>query len=242
MQQTELVYLSEMSLLTLEAEVVRVDPGERLSIVLERTVFYPQGGGQPSDTGRLDGAGGSFLVEDVRWLDGEVRHFGSNERGALRAGERVRLAVDRERRELNTRLHSAGHVVDMAVHRLGLGWIPSKGYHFPQGPYVEYAGRLDRDREELARLLDTETGALVEADFATEMRFVEVHELPAYCRFIPENLPAEKPVRVVLYHDFGVACGGTHVSSLGEIGSIRVRKIKGKGDQVRVSYAIDPSQ
>jgi Ser-tRNA(Ala) deacylase AlaX len=241
MQGTELVYLSEMSLLTLEAEVLRVDPGERLSIVLDRTVFYPQGGGQPSDTGRLDSAEGSFLVEDVRWFDGEVRHSGSSERGELRAGDRVQLAVDRERRELNTRLHSAGHVVDMAVHRLGFGWIPGKGYHFPQGPYVEYEGRLDRDREELVQLLDTEAGALVDADFATEMRFVEVDELPAYCRFIPENLPVGKPVRVVLYHDFGVACGGTHVSRLGEIGRIRVRKLKGKGGQVRVSYAIDPS-
>jgi Ser-tRNA(Ala) deacylase AlaX len=241
MPQTELVYLSEMNLLTLAAEVVRVDPGERPSIILDRTVFYPQGGGQPSDTGRLDGAEGSFLVEDVRWLDGEVRHFGSIERGELREGEHVRLAVDRERRELHTRLHSAGHVVDMAVHRLGLGWIPGKGYHFPQGPYVEYEGRLDRDRDELVELLDTEAGALVAADFATEMRFVEVRELPDYCQSIPANLPAGKPVRVVLYHDFGVACGGTHVSRLGEIGRIRIRKIKGKGDQVRVSYAIDPS-
>jgi Ser-tRNA(Ala) deacylase AlaX len=241
MGQTELVYLSEMNLLTLEAEVERVEPGERISIILDRTVFYPQGGGQPADTGRIDLPEGAFVVEDVRWIDGEVRHFGVMERGGIHAGARVRLSIDRERRELNTRLHSGGHVVDMAVHRLGLGWVPGKGYHFPQGPYVEYHGHLQRDREELMELIEGESGSLVEADYATEMRFVEVDELPALCRFVPPNLPSGKPVRVVLYHDFGVACGGTHVSTLGEIGRIQIRKIKARGDQVRVSYAIDPS-
>jgi Ser-tRNA(Ala) deacylase AlaX len=241
MGQTELIYLSEMNLLSLEAEVERVEPGERIAIILDRTVFYPQGGGQPADTGRIDLPEGRFIVEDVRWLEGEVMHFGVIERGEIRPGDHVRLSVDRARRELNTRLHSAGHVVDMAVHRLGLGWVPGKGYHFPQGPYVEYRGHLQKEREELVQLIDRETSSLVEADFRTEMRFVEVDELPALCRFVPPNLPGGKPVRVVLYHDFGVACGGTHVSTLGEIGKIRIRKIKAKGDEVRVSYAIDPS-
>jgi len=56
---------------------------------------------------------------------------------------------------------------------------------------------------------------------------------------VPENLPKDKPSRVVLYGDFGVPCGGTHVKQLSDIGSINVRKMKASGDSLRVSYEIN---
>lgn len=238
---TDLTYLVDMQRLESEATVIGLTENDgRWSMTLDRTIFYPQGGGQPFDTGFIRGGSGSLEVEEVRWDDQAPRHIGPMT-GEISLGETVGLHVDRERRELNTRLHSAGHVVDMAVDRLGLGWAPDKGYHFPQGPYVEYSGSMELDKEELSRRIEREIESILAEDHLITVRFVPTVELAEYCRVVPDGLGANEMARVVLYGDFGVACGGTHVPALSEIGGIHIRKIKSKGNTIRVSYAIDPS-
>lgn len=236
---TELVYLSNMSLLEIDATVTSLASAEDSDMMtLDRTVFYPQGGGQPFDTGTIEGANGHLVVTEVTWRDGRVHHIGSLS-GSIDVDEKVRLRVDAERRALNTRLHSAGHLVDMAIDRIGLGWIPGKGYHFPQGPYVEYRGSLAQDKSELIKRIESTARDILGEAHRTETRFVERDELERLCRFVPDFIPGGKPTRVVMYGEFGVACGGTHVSELHEIGTLTIRKIKAKGDVVRVSYAVE---
>ena len=92
-------------------------------------MFYPQGGGQPYDTGTISSGDIKFVVEEVRYAEGEVLHIGRFEHVRFMEGEQVRCTVDAERRLLNTRLHSAGHVLDMAVNELGYDWKP-KGLSF----------------------------------------------------------------------------------------------------------------
>ncbi len=239
---TELRYMHDMQLLELDARVTRITPvGDRRSVSLDQTIFYPQGGGQPFDQGSITGPEGKMDVQEVRWGELGPEHIGAVT-GTLEAGQQVRLMVDRDRRELHTRIHSAGHLVDMAVDRLGLGWVPGKGYHFPEGPYVEYRGSLETPKEELIERLETTIASLLEENFSTELRFVPSDQLGQYCRVVPEGIPTDEPVRIVLYGRFGVACGGTHVEQLGDIGRVVIRKIKAKGDAVRVSYAVDQNR
>jgi len=140
MQPTKLLYLEEMQQLTCEAYVVNVDKKDDKSVVyLDQTVFYPQGGGQPYDTGVISTDDSKFIVEEVRLADGLVLHIGHFEGQPFMQGEDVKCVVDEERRMLHTRLHSAGHVLDMAVSELGYEWVPGKGFHFPEGSYVEYS-------------------------------------------------------------------------------------------------------
>jgi Ser-tRNA(Ala) deacylase AlaX len=105
-------------------------------------VFHPQGGGQPSDTGLIvfSGSDLKFSVQDVRSKDGIVLHYGvfegSNPESGIDSekGKEVYLTVDESRRKLNSRLHSAGHLLDMCMQKVGLGHLePGKGYHFPDG-------------------------------------------------------------------------------------------------------------
>jgi Ser-tRNA(Ala) deacylase AlaX len=237
---TELDYLADMQRLEGEGRVQRVDRRDdgRSDVLLDRTIFYPQGGGQPFDQGRITSDSGSIEVSEVRFVEGEVHHIGEMT-GEVGEGQSVRLMVEPTRRELHSRVHSAGHVVDMAVLALGLDWIPGKGYHFPDGPYVEYSGSAgDRDREQLRAGLEREANRFVQERRATEVRFVPKEEMAALCHFVPQELPAGKPQRVVLYGDFGVPCGGTHVANLGDIGRIVIRKLKPSGQTIRVSYAV----
>lgn len=242
MPPTTLLYLEDFIKLQSPARIVTLQPNEdgRTTIVLDQTVFYPQGGGQPYDQGKITGTRGTFVVEEVRFVEGLVHHIGHYEQGAFQAEDTVECHVEPARRLLHSRLHSAGHVVDMALQTLGIGWIPGKGYHFPNGPYVEYAGDVNPEEKEKRRSeIEKACQTIIAKDAQTTLRFMDVEEMKAVCHFVPENLPTGKPMRVVLYGDFGVPCGGTHVAHLGEIGKMTIRKIKNDRANIRIAYDVD---
>ena len=146
----------------LEGENEQEGATPRFAVVLDATCFHPQGGGQPADCGSiasLSGAGEPFAVSMVKKEpSGAVRHEGcfegSGSKPAFEIGERVRCSVDAGARVKNARVHSAGHLIDVAMSRSGVGLRPTKGYHFTHGSYVEYDGKLDaKEREGLVTKL-----------------------------------------------------------------------------------------
>lgn len=240
MQPTKLIYLENFNLLNSEGKVLEItqENGSEI-IILDQTIFYPQGGGQPYDKGIIEGASGKFLVEEVRFVDGIVKHIGKFESGSFQSGETVKCLVDEARRTLHSKIHSAGHVVDMAVSALQLNWLPGKGYHFPEGPYVEYAGSLDGlDKEKLKTDIENLCNKFVAEDRETKLIFMEKIKMKEVCHFVPDYIPEGKPARVVMYGDFGVPCGGTHVGRLSNIRQITIRKIKASGENIRVAYDV----
>lgn len=239
---TKLIYLEDFTILTHKAMIESFTLGEdgRTTLVLNETIFYPQGGGQPYDQGTITSPSGTFLVEEVRFVDGIVNHIGHFESGTFSVGETVACSVNKERRDLNSRIHSAGHVVDMGVGALGLNWRPGKGYHFPDGPYVEYEGTFGEiDKEKLKTDLEMACNVFVQENRTTTLRFMPKEEMHTVCTHVPDYLPEGKPARVVFYGDYGVPCGGTHVSQLGDIRHLTIRKIKTKGSVIQVAYDVE---
>lgn len=238
---TKLLYLEDFNLLTCDAKVVDVsEENGRSVILLNQTIFYPQGGGQPYDKGIIEGSPVKFLVEEVRFVNGIVKHIGTFESGTLSVGDGVKCLVDRARRALHSRIHSAGHVVDMTVTAWKLNWVPGKGYHFPEGPYVEYAGSFDGlDKEKLKTDIENLCNKFVNENRETKLFFMDKKKMKEVCHFIPDYIPEGKPARVVMYGDFGVPCGGTHVGHLGDIRHMIIRKIKADGAHIRVAYDIE---
>ncbi|WP_458116191.1 alanine--tRNA ligase-related protein [Arthrobacter sp. D2-10] len=237
---TELLYLDDFDVLTAPAAVTAVtalDDG-RTDVELDRTCFYPRGGGQDWDTGIIRAGDSVFTVEEVR-LDehGVVHHLG---RGTVPEGAGVVLEVDAHRRAVNTRLHSAGHIVDLAVERLGLPWVPGRGAHYPHMSFVEYNGEVPGDAEQTRRQIEAEVAQVIGEGSTNEIRFMPVAEMAEYCRHVPENIPTNKPARIVLYNrTFGVPCGGTHVRDVADVGTLSITKIKSKKGVTKVSYAVD---
>lgn len=243
MSNTKLLYLEDFLELAANARVVEIAEENRKTIVLlDATIFYSQGGGQPYDTGVIESASGAarFIVEDTRFTDGIVKHIGHFEHGIFAAGDNVKLSVDAVRRAVHSRLHSAGHIVDMAVAALGLPWTPGKGFHFPQGPYVEYRGSLDGlDKEKIKSDIEELCKKFVRENLATKVTFPTPEEMTRIMARNPAAVvPDGKSPRVVMFGDFGVPCGGTHVKNLGEIGVITIRKIKSEGANIRVGYDV----
>lgn len=226
---TKLLYLENWNILESPARVARITSyKEKPAITLDQTIFYPQGGGQPWDTGTIVGSNGSFKVSEVRFdpETGIVYHIGAMA-GTIKAGDDVQCAVDAPRRALNSRLHSGGHIIDMAIAELGLRWKPGKGYHFPEGPYIEYIGALNEEaKESLKAEIEKRTHQLI------------AQQIPVTTKFLANQLINGKPARVVMYGEHAVPCGGTHVNNLREVGTIVIRKIKQEKEIVRVSYGL----
>ncbi|HEY3814403.1 MAG TPA: alanyl-tRNA editing protein [Caulobacteraceae bacterium] len=215
---TERLYLTSDTL-TAEAQVVRVERGERTRVMLDRTVFHPRGGGQPGDQGRLskDGGGDVSVLDTVQTESGEIEHIVDDARD-LAPGDRVRLSVDAERRRLNARMHSAGHLIAYAGETVDPSLKGVRGHHWPGEARVDFDGE-PADPEAFARALEKTLAEFVAGNLAFEA--------------VPG---ADGRRTITIGGSAATGCGGTHVAAAGDIGRIVLRKVKAKGGALRVSY------
>jgi len=174
--------------------------------------------------------------------DENVWHLGEFEgEGRFAEGEEVTAEVDETQRRLHARLHSGGHLIDMAVGLIGLGLKPSKGVHFPGNCAVEYFGNIEiGEREALMERLNVMMGEIERSTAEQVEVHIYTYEEAQAAIEMPDYLPAGRPVRYVRLatSDKGSPCGGTHVKHVNEIGPIRITKIQKKGKAIRLSYEI----
>ncbi|HAS46850.1 MAG TPA: hypothetical protein DCS93_40570 [Microscillaceae bacterium] len=234
---TQLDYLKDTFLFETSAQFLEVKEHEKgIAVLLSNTIFYPQGGGQPADQGQIIGTSGEFQVQDVRLdAEGVVWHFGSFTSGSFTANERVTLKINRERRIQHAKIHSAGHLLDCAVEKLQLTQIiPTKGFHFPEGPYVEYEGVLENGAEMLPQI-QTALNEVIGQNPAVIVKELTYEEAQAQ----GISAPPGKSARIVNFEGFAACgCGGTHMPNAQEIGSIQLRKIKSKKGKTKISYEV----
>ncbi|CAB4262722.1 unnamed protein product [Prunus armeniaca] len=249
---TKLDYFDDMWKLQSRAILLSLSKGEdgRTALVLDRTIFHPQGGGQPADTGfiAVEDSDLKFVAEDVRSKDGIVYHYGFVENSVeemeskFEKGKEVFLRVDEARRKLNSRLHSAGHLLDACMRNAGLGDLePTKGYHFPQGPYVEYKGTVpQKDMEIKQKELELEANALISRGGKVSAALLPYEEACKLCGdFLPDYIPKDSTPRIVKLGDSpGCPCGGTHVSDISEIKSLTISQIRTKKGSTKVFYNV----
>lgn len=215
-----------------EATVVICD--ER-GIVLDRTVFYPRGGGQAGDAGVLvRGDGAAIVIADTvkGEAPGEIVHVPAPEQAASRAliaGERVTARVDWVRRHRHMRFHTATHLLCAIVPHQTNGCSITADYARLDFDMVEPLDRAHLERE-LARLV--EEAHAVRTLWITD---AELDERPDLVRTMSVK-PPRGVGRVRLLEIEGVdlqPCGGTHVANTREIGSLRVAKIEKKSARTR---------
>jgi len=226
---TELLFRDDAYLREATATVTGID--ER-GIVLDRTIFYAQGGGQVGDTGVLVRASGDVVtVTDTRKgesPDSVVHVVAAG--SPLAVGDVVTQRIDWDRRYALMRLHTALHVMSCVV------VAPVTG-----GNIAPEKARLDFDIDMSlldAHRIESETNAIVARAIETETVWITDDELDARPELV-KTMSVQPPRgsgRVRLLRISGVdlqPCGGTHVRNIGEIGAIRVLKIKSEGKRNR---------
>jgi misacylated tRNA(Ala) deacylase len=231
---TDLLYQLDSYLKTFEATITGLDEASR-GVILDRSAFYPGGGGQPADAGTLTLLDGGQEIElpvtRAKKVGPEVVHYLGGEGPLPPVGARVRGVLDWERRHQLMRTHTALHILCGVVFR-------DYGASVTGGDMDPLKGRMDFEFETMQRELVDEIQEAVNREVAND-RPVRVAILPREEAFaIPDlirtkiNLLPEgiQQVRVVEIVGLDLqADGGTHVSRTGEVGRIRVVDYKSKG-------------
>jgi alanyl-tRNA synthetase len=214
--------------------------GEEAVVVLDRTPFYAEGGGQVGDRGLLRAAGGVVAVEDTRRIGRDViAHFGRVQQGEIRVGEGVRAEVDPVRRADAARNHTATHLLHRALREvLGPGTHQAGSLVAPDRLRFDFTADRPLGPERLRQVED-----LVNAQVLTPTP-VEwfVTGLDEARRMGAMALFGEKygeRVRVVRIGDWSLElCGGTHVANTAEVGLFHVLGESGIGSGVRRVEAV----
>ena len=200
------------------------------AVILDRTVFYPLGGGQPGDTGTLSWGSASARVVDTRYGDGgTILHVLDDDAELPPVGETVQASLDWERRYRHMRMHTAMHLLG-AVLRYGV----------TGGNISAEKSRLDFDMEDTVdkEAVGAALAALVAEDHAVSCRWISDAELdaqPELVRTMSVQPPRGKG-KVRLLEIEGVdlqPCGGTHLRSTAEVGKVRIGKVEKKGKRNR---------
>jgi alanyl-tRNA synthetase len=231
---TERLYYDDSYATEFTARVVeRVEIEGHTALALDRTYFYPTGGGQPHDLGTIQGA----PVIDVRLRDGDgaIVHVLGDSPAARRADEEVQCQIDWARRFDHMQHHSGQHILTQSfVERASANTI---GFHLSPNSVT-----IDLDKTvslEAAYEAEDVANHLVQENRAITARVLDesaARQLGARIRRIPGHL-ATDGLRVVEVEDFDLtACGGTHVAQTGEIGVIKVMKIEKYKEGSRIEF------
>lgn len=228
-------------------------------VELGETIFYVQGGGQPFDTGSISsskhGQEQTFNVEAVRYgAGGRVLHFGQfSSSSTFAEGETVSLKIDGERRDTNSRVHTAGHLIGLAVRNLTASTpdlkdvTELKASHYPGACFVDFKGLISGDHK---ASIESTANSFVSSNLPIKIDWYAPDELKENGVITADGMPiiasgASGKVRVVDIVSAGPGgsrgaypCGGTHVPETGKVGKVVVRNIKRQKGNSKISYEV----
>jgi len=208
-------------------------------VVLDQTTFYPEGGGQPWDTGVLRWTGGESRVLRVKKEGGVVKHFVDR----MPEAPEVHGVIDWERRYAHMRMHSSQHLLSGVVWNLYKARTMGNQIHedfsrvdFAPANFTE--ADLHRIQGECNRIISEMTPISIYEEGRSELE-AKIAEERAVLSMIPASI---RKLRVIQIGDYDLCpCGGTHLRNTSEIGEIQITERKSKGrDTDRVAYKLNP--
>jgi misacylated tRNA(Ala) deacylase len=234
---TELLFRADPYLAETRATVVSIN--DRNGIVLDRTVFYATGGGQPGDSGALRREAGELAIATAVYGDdkSEVVHVPADGAALPEPGEALTAAIDWERRHRHMRIHTGLHLLSVVL-----------PYPVTGGQIGAGEGRLDFDIDGEVppkEALEERLNALVAANYPVSEEWITDEELAANPGLV-KTMKVKPPmgsgrVRLVRIGSIDLQpCGGTHVRSTAEIGRLAIGRIESKGRanrRVRIRFA-----
>lgn len=235
---TKKIYLTEPDKTEFEARIQKMNRANK-TVVLDSTAFYATGGGQPCDLGTLKIGDETYQVLDVYRMGGDVFHV--LDKNPPEGSDRVIGMVDAKRRALHSRVHTSLHLVNAVVFTKFEGALVTGGQVNSDG-----TGRMDFQLPgvltEQIKSLEETVNRIVKED--REVRILNIPyekamAIPGVQRTAGRSIPTAKNELVRVVEIAGLdrqACGGTHTSSTGAIGQIRLVKIKSKGRNNRRVY------
>lgn len=240
MDKTELLYLKDSYAKTFQGRVLRVEwEGKKnMYLVLDKTIFHPKGGGQPTDKGRISDQNCEVNVKKALYVGGIVVHWGRLLQGRI-SEETVLGEIDWERRYLYMKRHTAGHLLDHCLTVLTGRPVETTESWLENPCYVGYAGSPPsasyfESAEEMANEMISKDAAVNIEDISYKGLLEVAPNAPNIYR-----LPALETYRIVTIEGCTpIPCAGTHLKNIGEIDRLTVEKIEAQGSDFRVYYDV----
>ncbi|TAA41505.1 alanine--tRNA ligase [Pseudoxanthomonas winnipegensis] len=220
--------------------VQRLEAGQSGLVLLDRTPFYAESGGQVGDTGQLQGAGGAFAVSDTLKLAGQFHgHLGQVEHGALAVGDVVAGEIDAQRRGATILNHSATHLLHAALRSLLGTHVQQKGSLVaPDRLRFDFSHFQPVSPAELAEI-ERRVNAEVRANHQAEIHNMGMQEALDFGAMALFGEKYGERVRVLRMGDTSTElCGGTHVQRTGDIGLFKIVSESGVSAGVRRIEAV----
>lgn len=245
-QKTTLKYMDDTYCFASLASVIDIGMDENgYYLVLDQTIHYPGGGGQPMDLTYLQKDNMHFSkVVKSSYNSGKIKHYVDVLPSFVREGNEIVIQVDRTTRIRNSAYHSAGHwIASIVTENMLLPLHPTKGYHYSDGAYVEFEGAVSDvpkdilSQIEYAMRIDRQAQVKIKASTIGTSEFMKLrNSIIAPANFKPMD---DRPFRLVTFDDYkSVPCGGTHLSSVSETKSVKPTKVKVKNGKLRISYQV----
>lgn len=207
-------------------------------IVLDQTIFYPQGGGQPSDQGIFQIGDTSIPIHSIKSIDQEIRHYTHQDARDF-LGQKGLCILDQEKRLLHARLHTAGHLISNVVENHYPQWMAIKGHHFPEQCYVEFTIKNEAAGNISIEGINEEIEQFIGHNLVINRDQITGDKLQELCPNITYTIPKDQPIRVIRIGDFSFSpCGGTHVKNLQELKGLKITNSKIKKNNMKVYYDI----
>ncbi|MBD3259533.1 alanyl-tRNA editing protein AlaX [Candidatus Woesearchaeota archaeon] len=233
---TEALYMEDCYMRSCKAKVIEVNG---LFVVTDKTIFYPESGGQPTDTGKFVCGDKEYKVALAKKISGNISHQVDKE--GLKVGDEIEMVIDWDNRYKLMRYHTAAHIVSGVINKHTDAKITGNQLSLDKTRIDFNLHEFDRD---LIMSFLPEMNKLVE-----EERAVNIRELPRDEAFKIESLfklkdvlpPSIKRIRIVEIEGFDTqACGGTHVKNTKEVGTINITDMQNKGkDNRRLYFTIE---
>ena len=223
-----------VALLKEGAAVEALKAGDHAEVVLDRTPFYAESGGQVGDTGELTAVGTLFVVTDTQKRGNAHAHLGTLKSGTIRVGEELEAQVNGARRQATALNHSATHLLHAALRKVLGTHVQQKGSLVaPDRLRFDFAHSQPVSAEELTEI-ERLVNAQIRANAASETRVMDYEGAVAAGAIALFGEKYEKDVRVLRMGDFSMElCGGTHVQRAGEIGLFKIVGESGVASGVR---------
>ncbi|KAL1969212.1 hypothetical protein VTN77DRAFT_466 [Rasamsonia byssochlamydoides] len=237
-----------------ERALFKTAPDDDYVVATSETIFHPQGGGQPSDTGTMKSDNNKEITFEVKMArklsNGQILHAGSfisqaDDKQIFSEGETVVQAVDNDKRDYHSRLHTAGHLIGLAVRQLADS-IPNvselKANHAPGSSFVEFQGLIGGEHKDAIQQKVTD---MVMQSLPVNVCWWDERKVRECCTGVPDavTVPDDGLMRVVEVQGVGAyPCGGTHLPTTYDIGEVVVRKISRQKGISKISYEVKERQ
>lgn len=242
MPNTRLLYLDDSYMKETLCEILKVEPDDRKSayLILDKSIFHPKSGGQPSDRGRITADGVVFDVRKIMLAGGVAVHWGKHVEGTPQTGA-ARAEIEWGLRYRCMRKHTGAHLFDHCLAEVLGTRVETTDSWVGDESYIGYRGEAP-STEQLHIAETTENESILKGGKVTS-QLVTREEALALAPGAPNlaRLPQNTHLRVVTIEGCeGIPCGGTHLKDIREVGQFRLGSLQTLDNQFRIFFDISP--